>query len=96
MGATDVSTSVLTPADHAHFLEHGYVIVRRVVTTAVAARAAAALEAARFEGNPGQPGYKPVRGEAVDACASERMRSAIRAGLHLPRRVCRFGHAATV
>ena len=30
MGATDKHT-VLTPQDHEHFIEHGYVVVRRAV-----------------------------------------------------------------
>ncbi|MBI2191116.1 MAG: hypothetical protein HYU36_03890 [Planctomycetes bacterium] len=68
---------ILSPLDHEHFLNHGYVVVKNAVPPDVIARGVAALEAGRFQGGVGQADYKPVRGEAVDACTTDVVHEAI-------------------
>jgi len=60
---------VLTAADHEHFIEHGYVVLRGVVPASIAAAAVAALE---------DDDCDPTRrADVVAACTTDRMLDAI-------------------
>ena len=56
--------AVLSPADHDHFLQHGYVVVKGAVPAQVASRAAASLE-------EDAPGFDPA------ACVTDTMQQAL-------------------
>ncbi len=59
---------ILTKADHEHFLEHGYVVVRQAVPSEAIATAVAALEEDRDS---------PEAREAVAACTTDKVHDAI-------------------
>lgn len=68
---------VLSPADHAFFIEHGYLILKNVVPDEVITRAVATLEQGTFEGEPGAANYRAVRATDVDACVTDTILDAI-------------------
>ena len=69
---------VLTPEDHEHFIEHGYVVVKNAVPRETYEAAVTALEAGKDEGRPGTPAYKPAAtGDLIKACQTDRMFEAI-------------------
>lgn len=72
-----VQESVLAPADHEYFIEHGYVVVHDVIPPELIARTVAMLESATYEGRPGDSNYKPVRDELLAECVTERLRRAV-------------------
>lgn len=69
--------TVLTPADHEHFLTHGYVIVRNVADPETLAAAAASLEGKPYSGTVGKADYKPVRSDALPKCYGPRFAKAL-------------------
>ncbi|MBV9850432.1 MAG: phytanoyl-CoA dioxygenase family protein [Armatimonadetes bacterium] len=68
---------VLTAQDHEHFLEHGYVVVKRAVPPETIAAAVEALEAGAYTGRVGDADYRPVRAEAVAECVTDTVHAAI-------------------
>lgn len=63
----NICRPVLTPGDHEHFIEHGYVVVRGAVPETIIARAVAALET----------GARPDGDDPVAACTTDVMLDAI-------------------
>jgi len=74
---TTSPTPVLTPEDHRHFLEHGYVVVKNAVPPETLLAALAALEAGAYSGSVGGADYRAVQGEAVSACITDTAHEAI-------------------
>lgn len=74
---TQSTPPVLSSADHQHFIEKGYVVVRRAVEPDAIAAAVAALEGKSYEGTVGAADYKPVRTDAVRALSSPRFAGAL-------------------
>ena len=68
---------MLTPQDHQHFLEHGYVVVKNVLPPETIAAALAVLEAGAHSGQVGGADYQGVRGDAVNACITDTIHEAI-------------------
>jgi len=68
---------VLTAQDHTHFLEHGFVVIKGVVSPETIAAAVETLEAGTYSGKVGDANYRPVRAEAVAECITDRVHNAI-------------------
>lgn len=68
---------VLTPEDHRHFLEQGYVVLKRAVPPDVIAAAVASLEEGDYQGTPGAAGYRAVRSRNAEACMTDTIQDAI-------------------
>ncbi|MCX5661611.1 MAG: phytanoyl-CoA dioxygenase family protein [Planctomycetota bacterium] len=78
---------VLSPDDHRHFIERGYVVVKRAVDPDAIAAAVAALESQKHEGTVGAADYKPVRTDALGPLSSERFSRALEELMGVPHRL---------
>ena len=73
----DHAAPILTPEDHAHFLEQGYVVLKRAVPPDVVAAAVAFLEGGDHQGTPGAADYRAARGQSVEACMTDTIQDAL-------------------
>ncbi|MCE9592028.1 MAG: phytanoyl-CoA dioxygenase family protein [Planctomycetes bacterium] len=77
--ATGTRPPVLSAADHEHFLQHGYVIVKNVVPPEIMAAAVAALEEQKRRQGVGDGYTTTATPDEANACITDKMHDAIAA-----------------
>lgn len=68
---------ILTPADHDHFIEHGFVVVKNVADPAHMREAIAGFEGGTYSGTVGGADYRPVRPDGLRRCYGPRFAAAL-------------------